>query len=206
MKTWQPGQPDELFFQRKPEKGLITKAEIRILSLARMALAAADVVWDIGTGSGAVAVEAAMLAPEGRVYAIEKNAEDVDIARKNVEKFRLHNVEVIHGRAPQALAQVPDDPDAVFIGGSGGEMSELVGEVIARMRPQARLVVNAITLENLAAAQQALRLSGYPYDVTLVQIARSKPILDLVRFEALNPIFILSTVKGGAAGQEGQRS
>jgi precorrin-6Y C5,15-methyltransferase (decarboxylating) len=197
MKRLSIGLPDEAFFQRKPEKGLITKAEIRALSVARLAPGAGDVIWDIGTATGSVAIEAAMLVGnEGKVFALEKNAEDAQIARQNVAKFELgHVIEVIHGRAPQALAQIAAEPDAVFIGGSGGEMGEVIKTSLARLRPNGRLVINAITLDNLSAALDTLKALELKFDVTLVQVSRSKPILDLLRFEALNPIFIISAVK-----------
>ena len=195
MTRWHLGIPDHQFFQRKPEKGLITKAEIRILSLARLMLNESAVVWDIGAGSGSVAIEAALLAPHGRVFAIEKNAADAVIVRQNIEKFGVNNVTVIEGRAPDALKRIADDPDAVFIGGSGGEMAEVIHVSLARLRDGGRLVINAITIDNLTAATQACKESGYPFEVTLLQVARSKPILDLLRFDALNPIFIVSLVK-----------
>lgn len=206
MRRWSPGIPDHLFSQRKPEKGLITKAEVRILSLARLALSESAIVWDIGAGSGSVAIEAALLAPQGRVFAIEKNAADAAIIRQNIEKFQLDNVTVIEGRAPEALSRIGDDPEAVFIGGSGGEMAEVIHTSLARLCEGGRLVVNAITIDNLSAATQACKESEYPFEVTLLQVARSKPILDLIRFDALNPIFIVSLVKDrtqrGLAPQE----
>lgn len=195
MTRWSPGIPDHLFFQRKPEKGLITKVEVRILSLARLALSESAIVWDIGAGSGSVAIEAARLAPRGRVFAVEKNAVDAAIIHQNIEKFNVDNVTVIEGRAPEALTRITDDPEAVFIGGSGGEMAEVIQVSLARLPDGGRLVVNAITIDNLATATQACKESGYPFEVTLFQVARSKPILDLIRFDALNPIFIVSLVK-----------
>lgn len=198
MKRWSPGIPDHLFVQRKPEKGLITKAEVRILSLARLALDDSDIIWDIGAGSGAVAVEAALLAPHGRVVAVEKNAADVAIIRQNVEKFGVNNVTVIEGRAPEVLHDIVDAPDSVFIGGSGGEIAEVIRVSLARLSDGGRLVINVITIDNLATATQACKDSGYPFEVTLLQVARSKPILDLIRFDALNPIFIIRLVKDSA--------
>ncbi|MGH7966879.1 MAG: precorrin-6Y C5,15-methyltransferase (decarboxylating) subunit CbiT, partial [Candidatus Binatia bacterium] len=152
MKRWSPGIPDHLFVQRKPEHGLITKAEVRVLSLARLALSETDTVWDIGAGSGAVAIEAALLAPQGRVVAVEKNAGDVAIIRQNLEQFKVSNVTVIAGRAPQVLHDLTSAPDAVFIGGSGGEMTEVIQVSLARLSDGGRLVINAVTIDNLAAA------------------------------------------------------
>jgi precorrin-6B C5,15-methyltransferase / cobalt-precorrin-6B C5,C15-methyltransferase len=179
QREWSFGIPEEAFYQRQPLKGLITKTEVRVISLAKMRLRPGNVVWDIGAGSGSVSVEAALLG--ATVWAVEKNKEDCDIIRRNIEKFNTPQVTVIHGIAPAVLADLPD-PDAVFIGGSGGEMSELVRICRDRLLPGGRLVINVATMENLGEVPAR--------DVTLVQISRTRPILDLHRFEALNPVFI----------------
>jgi precorrin-6Y C5,15-methyltransferase (decarboxylating) len=178
-RDWTFGVPEEAFYQRQPLKGLITKTEVRVLSLAKMRLRPGNTVWDIGAGSGSVSIEAALLG--AKVWAVEKNKEDCEIVRRNVEKFGTPQVTVVHGVAPAALAELPD-PDAVFIGGSGGEMGELVRICRERLLPGGRLVINVATLENLGEVPAR--------DVTLVQISRTRPILDLHRFEALNPVFI----------------
>jgi len=196
------GVPDDRFEQRTPKRGLITKMEIRVVSLAKMSLRPGDTVWDIGTATGSVAIEAARLVAPGRVYAIEKNEEDVGIARRNVERFGLDNVAVMHGRAPAGLEGWPD-PDAVFIGGSAGSMAALVRLAVERLRPSGRLVANAATLENLQQCLTALRERGWRADIVLMQVARSKPILDLTRFEALDPVYIVTgTAEMPPAGGE----
>ncbi len=189
--AWTPGLPEEAFDQRKPKLGLITKREIRVLSLARLALRPDSVVWDIGAGSGSVSIEAARLAPRGRVFAVEKNAEDVEIVRANVEKFAVAHVSVVHARAPEGLHELPD-PDAVFIGGSGGELAAILAIAAARLRSHGRLVVNAITLDTLHATVSAFRELRLEHEAILVSIARSKPLLDMMSFEALNPVYIVT--------------
>ena len=113
-----------------PKKGLITKREVRLLSLATMAIRPTSVIWDIGAGSGSVAIEAALLAPEGRVYAVEIDPEGVEICRENVRAHGVDNVEVVAGRAPEALADL-ESPDAVFVGGSKGSMEEIIEVALA---------------------------------------------------------------------------
>ncbi len=196
-----PGLPEEAFDQRKPKLGLITKREVRVLSLARLALSPDSVVWDIGAGSGSVSIEAARLASRGRVFAIEKNAEDVEIIRANVAKFAVPHVSVLHARAPEGLDELPE-PDAVFVGGSGGNLGEILGIVVARLRPYGRIVVNAITLDTLHDAVTAFRRLGLAHEAILVSIARSKPLLDMMSFEALNPVYVVTAWKseGGEAG------
>ncbi|MCU6497858.1 precorrin-6y C5,15-methyltransferase (decarboxylating) subunit CbiE [Rugamonas sp. A1-17] len=185
------GLADAEFVQRQPEKGLITKQEVRAVSLARLQLRADSVVWDIGAGSGSVGLEAARLCPQGHVYATEKNEADFAIAGQNHAAFGVSNYSLYLGKAPEGLDAWPD-PDAVFIGGSGGELAALISGVIARLRPRGTLVMNFVTLENLATATATLQaLEGVEWDVLQLQAARSKPILHMHRMAAENPVWIV---------------
>jgi len=195
------GLPDDRFNQRKPDKGLITKREVRAVSLARMALLPDSIVWDIGAGSGAVGLEAARLCPQGHVYAIEKNEADAAIALSNRASLRVSNYTLLHGRAPAGLENWPD-PDAVFIGGSGGELRELIALCLRRLRPNGNLVMNFATLENMATAVDTLKATGAQWDVLQLQAARSKPILDMHRMQAENPIWIICASLGDSVGRE----
>jgi precorrin-6Y C5,15-methyltransferase (decarboxylating) len=187
------------FAKRVPKKGLITKREVRLLSLAAMRIRPDSVVWDIGAGSGSVSIEAAMLAPFGRVYAIEVDPEGVEICRENLRTHAVDNVRVIAGRAPEALADL-ETPDAAFVGGSKGGMDEIVDVVLERLRPGGRLVVNAITLENSGEVYSAMRRHGIVPEVTLVQVSRAEPLARYLRFAALNPIQIFAAEKPVAEG------
>ncbi len=188
------GFEDTDFVQRAPEKGLITKQEARALSLAKLRLRPDSRVWDIGAGSGSVGLEAARLARNGHVWAIEKNPGDAANARENARRLRASNYTLIEGKAPAGLDTWPD-PDAVFIGGSGGELAELIRLVLARLAPGGRLVMNFVTLENLATATAALTEAGATWDVVQLQAARSQPILDMHRLAAQNPVWIVSATK-----------
>jgi len=108
------GLEDYEYMQRRPEKGLITKREVRVLSLARLRLRADSIVWDIGAGSGALGLEAARLCPEGHVYAIEKDAEDARICVQNRRRLGVTNYSLVEDKAPEGTDGWPD-PDAVFI-------------------------------------------------------------------------------------------
>lgn len=184
------GLADTTYAQRQPENGLITKQEARAVSLARLQLRADSVVWDIGAGSGSVGLEAARLCPQGHVWAIEKNEGDVVIAARNRADFGVSNHTLVHGKAPENLDTWPD-PDAVFIGGSGGELAELIGLCLQRLKPGGWLVMNFVTLENLATATQALAMQNAAWDVLHLQAARSKPILHMHRMAAQNPVWIV---------------
>jgi precorrin-6Y C5,15-methyltransferase (decarboxylating) len=191
-RTWTIGIPDEEFFQRIPQKGLITKAEVRVISISKMKINSRDVIWDIGAGSGSVSIEAALIAKSGTVYAIEKNPEDIDNIKKNINKFGVKNVRVIHGVAPDCLDEIKDHPDSVFIGGSSGNMKEIIVRCAKRLKPHGKIVINAVTIENLYEATAGLKECNFNYDITLLSVARSKDIIGLTRLEALNPIFVIS--------------
>jgi precorrin-6B C5,15-methyltransferase / cobalt-precorrin-6B C5,C15-methyltransferase len=193
--TWSLGIDDDEFLQRKPDKGLITKKEIRVLSISALRLHAKSVVWDIGTCTGSVAIEAAKIAREGAVFAIEKNAHDIEICKENLKKFRV-DITLVHGKAPEHLDEFAD-PDAIFIGGTSGEMGPLLDVCCQRLKRNGRIVINAVTIETLAQAAEGLKQRGFQVDVMLAQISRSKPILELTRFDALNPICIITAKREG---------
>ncbi len=189
------GIPDGMFLYRQPKKGLITKVEVRVVSLARMSLRPGDTVWDIGAGSGSVSVEAARLVgSKGRVFAIEKNKEDYDLIAENLRRFGvLDRVTAVNAKAPEGI-ETFDAPDAVFMGGSGGEMTTILNIAKSRLKPGGRIVVNAITAESFAGATGWFKTSGLAWEMTMLNVSRSAPILDMTRFEALNPIFVVSGV------------
>ncbi|WP_046115884.1 bifunctional cobalt-precorrin-7 (C(5))-methyltransferase/cobalt-precorrin-6B (C(15))-methyltransferase [Aquincola tertiaricarbonis] len=189
------GLPDADYEQRQPDKGLITKQEVRAVSLARLQLRADSRVWDIGAGSGSVGLEAARLCGAGHVWAIEKNEADHAIALRNRAAFGVANHTLVLGRAPDGLADWPD-PDAVFIGGSGGELAGLITLCLQRLRPGGRLVMNFVTIENLATATAALTACGAAWDVLQLQAARSRPILQMHRLAAENPVWIVCAQQG----------
>jgi precorrin-6Y C5,15-methyltransferase (decarboxylating) len=194
---------EDAFAKRMPRKGLITKREVRLLSLAALHIRRDSVVWDIGAGSGSVTVEAALLAPEGRVYAVEVDPEGVEICRDNLRTHGIDNARVIAGRAPEALAGL-ESPDAVFVGGSKGSMADIIEVALDRLQPGGRLVVNAITLENASEAYQSFRGRGLVPEVLLLQVARAEPLAHYLRYEALNPIQIFAVTRPGE--REGERA
>ncbi|MGW6300235.1 precorrin-6y C5,15-methyltransferase (decarboxylating) subunit CbiE [Peribacillus butanolivorans] len=188
--SWSLGIEDEEFSQRKPDKGLITKKEIRVLSLHALNLKKSSIVWDVGTCTGSMGIEAAKLSPEGQVFAIEKNEPDLENCLQNQLKFRT-DLTAIHGKAPQGLETFPD-PDAVFIGGTGGEMVDLINTCCNRLKKGGRIVLNAATIENLYRANEAFAEAGFQTSIMHAQISRSKPILGMNRFVPLNPVYIIT--------------
>jgi precorrin-6Y C5,15-methyltransferase (decarboxylating) len=185
---------EDEFAKRMPKKGLITKREARLLSIAQLRVRPSSVVWDVGAGSGSVAIEAALSAYDGRVYAVEVDPEGVEICRDNARTHGTDNVRVIAGRAPEALADL-EAPDCVFIGGSKGSMEEIIDLAFDKLRPGGRLVANAITLENVGEAYAAFKKRELQPDVIMLNVSRAEPLARYLRWEALNPIHIFAVEK-----------
>jgi precorrin-6Y C5,15-methyltransferase (decarboxylating) len=188
------GNPDETFLQSKPKRGLLTPAEIRSMALAEMDLGPASVVWDIGAGSGSVAVEAAQIASKGKVYAIEMDAEDHQLILENARRFDVGNLVPVLGRAPDAWHDLPD-PDGVFIGMSGRGISRLVDAAYGRLRVGGRLVITMGSIDNIADVHQLLHGHCSDVKVWMVNLARGVYQMDRLRFESLNPTFLVVVVK-----------
>lgn len=186
------GYSDDYFHQRKPGKGLITKCEVRVVSLAKMQICKDSIVWDIGAGSGSVGLEAAIISSKGHVYAIEKNENDLKNIEQNRLKMNIVNYSLFHGKALQFIDRW-QNPDAIFIGGSGGELAELIKRSLERLKVGGWLVMNFVTFENLSLALRTLKEHNAEWDVTQLQISRSQPILHMNRLSAENPVWIVST-------------
>jgi precorrin-6Y C5,15-methyltransferase (decarboxylating) len=184
------GNPDDVFAQSRPKSGLITQAEVRALALAQMDVQPGSVVWDIGAGSGAVAIEAAQLSLPGMVYAIEQDAADYHLICANAETFGVRNLTAVHGTAPAVFIGLPA-PDAIFVGGTGHEVARLLDAAFTALRPGGRLVVNVATLESLSAIYETLKKRAGPVQVLLINVARGTEQLETLRFEAVNPTFLL---------------
>jgi precorrin-6B C5,15-methyltransferase / cobalt-precorrin-6B C5,C15-methyltransferase len=188
------GNPDEAFSQSKPKHGLLTPAEVRSLALAEMDLGPGSIVWDVGAGSGSVSIEAAQIAREGTVFAIEMDVEDHQLLAANIKRFGVNNVTPIAGAAPEAWDDLPP-PDAIFVGGSGRTVPTIVEQAIAQLKPGGRIVVNVNSLENVNSVRQVMTQHLAWTNVWMLQISRGTEQLERMRFEALNPTFVLSGKK-----------
>ena len=185
------GRADDDFEVRYPLRGQITKSEVRAVSLHALRLRADSVVWDVGAGSGAVAVEAARIAHQGCVYAVDKDGDSAHILQANVAKFGAGRVAVVIGAAPDALVGLPD-PDAVFVGGGGAALPAILECVIRRLRCGGRVVANFAVMERAGAAYQILQRAGLAPAMTMISAARGRPLPDgALRLESLNPVFIV---------------
>lgn len=188
------GNPDDAFHQLKPKRELVTPAEIRAIALAEMDVGPASVVWDIGAGCGSVSIEAAQIAREGRVYAVEQDLEDHQLIIANAKRFGVTNLIPVLGRAPEAFKDLPE-PDAVFVDGSGRNICNLVEAAYRRLRAGGRLVATLASIDNVAQTEQLLRRCCPDVKVWMINLARGNYQLERVRFESLNPTFLVATVK-----------
>jgi len=187
----QLGISDRLFIGFSDRPGLMTKREIRLLILGELALQPHQVVWDIGAGTGSVSVEIARLCPSCQVYAIEKTAAGFALISQNCCRFQVENVAAIQGTAPDILTDLPD-PDRIFIGGSGGNLNQILA-ACQRLAPSGVIVLALATLEHLNAALTWFnQAGGWNYQLLQVQLSRSAPVASLTRFSPLNPITILT--------------
>ena len=189
------GNPDDVFAQSRPKTGLITQAEVRAVALAQMDLQPGDVAWDVGAGSGSVAIEMAQLVAPGTVFAIEQDTADFHLIQANIDTFGIRNVKPVFGSAPAVFDGLPA-PDAIFVGGNGGEVARLLEASYTALRPGGRLVSNVGTLEMISATYAVLKRLATNVDVLLMNLSRGVEQLESLRFEAVNPTVLLRVRKG----------
>jgi len=189
------GNPDELFRQSKPKRGLLTPNEVRSIALGEMSLKSTSIMWDIGAGSGSVAIEAAQIARHGKAYAIEMDAEDYNLLVENARHFGVSNLVPILGEAPKAWETLPD-PEAIFVGGTGRAVTELVTLAWPRLQPGGCLIANMMSMDYVVALQQLFVSNmGIEPMLWMIQVSRGNYQMDKLRLESCNPTFLLKAVK-----------
>jgi len=182
------GIPDHYFVH---EQGLITKSEIRAISLAKLQLLPEHVVWDLGAGSGSVSVEAALLVDSGKVYAVEKNPKRVKQIKINMNQFGIKNMEVVQAELPGGLAGLAE-PDRIFIGGGGRNLKAIIQGAVAAMKPDGIVVVNTVLIPNVQTAMETLEALGLKTSMLQAQISHSRRMPWAERLEAQNPVWIVT--------------
>jgi len=190
-----PGIPDHEFI--RDEKVPMTKEEVRVLALSKAGLFRGAKFLDIGCGTGSVTVEAALFVGDnGMVYAVDRDERAVELTRRNVERFGLRNVVVVHGEAPRVLHEINEVFDSVFIGGGSENIEGIIEAVHEKLRDGGRVVIDAILIDTVYKAVKALdRLSFGEIDVTEVIIAKGLRTRVGLAMISRNPIFIVSGVK-----------
>ena len=172
----------------------MTKQEIRILTLAKARITSDAVVVDVGAGTGSITIEAALLACNGKIFAVERKPVAVELIRRNVEKFSVGNVEIISAQAPDGLENLPE-LDAAIIGGTGGNLEQILDVLDAKLKIGGRIVVNAITIQTVAKSLEYFKARSWQVDACQVQITRLKRVGKLDMNQALNPVWIVAAEK-----------
>lgn len=181
------GFPDDAFIRGEVP---MTKQEVRAAVLAKLGVRPGDTVWDVGAGTGSVSVELALAARYGSTYAVECNPQACELIAENRKKFGAWNLHITEGFAPEALEALPS-PDAVFIGGSKGNLEPIIADAVSK-NPGVRICVSAIALETLSQAVAALCAHGRKAQVSQISVSRSKKIGQLHLMMSNNPVFLIT--------------
>lgn len=167
----------------------MTKSEVRSIIISKLGIANNSVCWDIGSGTGSVSVEMALQCSSGKVYAVERNPEAIDLTDRNKHIFKCDNIEIISGNAMDNIETLPV-PDRVFIGGSGGEFQQIIRTVFEK-NTKAVIVVTAVSLETLNTALESFRKCGAETNIIQAAVTRTKYVGGYTMLSAENPVFII---------------
>jgi cobalt-precorrin-6B (C15)-methyltransferase len=188
-----PGIPDELF-ERLPGIPL-SQREVRLLILAHLRLQSEAVLWDIGAGTGTIAVEVGLLCPQNQIIAVERDEEVASLIRRNCDRFEIKNVEVIEGSAPECLKDLPSAPNRVCIEG-GRQIKVILQDVWQHLLPQGRVVATTSSLEGLYAISETFsELHVRNIEVVQSAVNRLETRGNQQIFAAIDPMFVLSGSK-----------
>ncbi len=188
------GIPDKAFVRGKAP---MTKEEVRTVSLSKLQLKEDSVCYDVGAGTGSVAIEMALRAHQGMVYAIEKKEEAVELLKINKQKFAADHLEIIQGAAPEALENLPI-PTHAFVGGSSGNLREIL-KILTKKNPHVRIVINCITLETVSEALRAVREMAFAEsEIVQLSVSRAKELGAYHMMMGENPIYVITCQHTGA--------
>ena len=174
----------------------MTKSEVRSLSISKLELEEESIVYDVGAGTGSVAIEISLNVKKGKVFGIEKNPKGIELININKKKFKAANLQVIEGLAPDAMEDLPA-PTHVFIGGSSGNLKEIIRNLLDK-NPKVKIVINAITLETLGEALECIKeFQLADVDITQALISKGRQLGKYNLMTGQNPIYIISFKGGG---------
>jgi precorrin-6Y C5,15-methyltransferase (decarboxylating) len=185
------GVPDSWFAH---QKGLITKSEVRAITLSKLRLSTNHIVWDLGAASGSIAIETSLFVKKGKIFAVEKSPERIEQIRRNKKRFNVKNLEVIQSVLPEGLAGLPA-PDRIFIGGGGKDLTKIIKTAATYLKPNGIMVINTVLIPNLQVANETLHRLGFQTDIVQVQISRSTDMPWGERLDAQNPVWIISGIR-----------
>jgi precorrin-6Y C5,15-methyltransferase (decarboxylating) len=197
-----PGAPDEAFARPTEKPEVMTRQEVRSVILGKLLgyLDPGDLLWDIGSGLGTIAVECAVLKPHVEVVAVERDPARLELLRENRRRFGAYNMRVLPGTAPEILKGEVEPPRRIFLGGSGGHLPALLDLIRERLAGGGRLVASFVTLEHLTEALDAIRRWHWPVEITELHVSRSDPLAGLTGLRPQRGVFLLGADKPGVAG------
>ncbi len=176
------------------EKGLITKSEVRAVTISKLRLKKDSVFWDLGAGSGSVSVEAAFFIGDGSIFSVEKNRDRIVQIKNNIKKFNCSNIEVKNLDLPEGIGELPK-PDRVFIGGGGKNLEQIIHESIKKLKKDGIIVVNTVILKSFETAVNSLKKHNIEPDVVQLQVSRGAAIAGELMLKSLNPVWIVTGKK-----------
>ena len=183
------GMNDHLFDH---ENGLITKAEVRAVTLSKLLLNNKDLIlWDLGAGSGSVSIEASLFITGGTIFAVEKNKARIRQIINNANRFHAHNIKIVHATLPEGLDNLLL-PDRIFIGGGGKDLEKIIQRSCSALKKKGVIVINTVLIQNIEIALKTLTHLGFQTDTVQVQINKSRNMPWGDRFEAHNPVWIIT--------------
>ncbi|MBW1759002.1 MAG: precorrin-6y C5,15-methyltransferase (decarboxylating) subunit CbiE [Deltaproteobacteria bacterium] len=186
-----PGAPDSWFDH---QKGLITKAEVRAVTLSKLRLASNHILWDLGAGSGSVSMESSLFVKTGKIFAVEKELDRIRQIQNNKDRFGVKNLEIINAVLPEALENLPR-PDRIFIGGGGSDLENIIISAAQYLNDMGIMVINTVLIANIDTALGTLERIGFKTEIVQVQINRGRNMPWGKRLEAQNPVWIISGTK-----------
>jgi precorrin-6Y C5,15-methyltransferase (decarboxylating) len=194
QKTLQPvscdlhlGMPDHFYSH---EKNMITKSEVRVVSISRLMLQPDHVLWDLGAGCGSIAIESSLFIKTGRIIAVEKNPHRIDQIKQNQLRFKVDRLEIIQAVLPDGISDLPA-PDRIFIGGGGEDLAEIMIRSAKRLKSEGIMVLNIVLLESLTTAYHMLNQLNFEVNVCQIQVSTSKRMPSGMRMSAQNPVWIV---------------
>ena len=193
----QLGAPDNWYDH---EGGLITKSEIRAMTLSKLRLEPHHTLWDLGAGSGSISIEASLFIKKGKIIAVEKNPDRIQHIKNNQKRFKVRNLQVVQATLPHGLSRLPR-PDRIFIGGGGSHLKAIITAGAKYLKPAGRMIINTVLIPNLQIAMTTLSQLKFETEVTQVQINRSRQMPWANRFEAQNPVWIITGFRKQKGGR-----
>ena len=182
------GMPESCFDH---QDGLITKAEVRAVTISKLHLLPDSILWDLGAGSGSISIESSCFITTGVIFAVEQHKKRIIQIQNNKKRYNVNNLEIIHTKLPQGLGNLPQ-PDRIFIGGGGRDLEKIIKAASSRLKKNGIIVINTVLIQNIEAALQPLKKAGFKTDFIQIQVNNRKDMPWGERLESQNPVWIIT--------------